>query len=313
MSSGELRVKGILSAPSSPSSSSSSSAPTPPSNSQHQIEVLDELVVSGNSALFRCHIPLNAQDYLQVVDWIEYPSELLLNYQTTSLANELRLFAADGAPSSNHLHRRQSQQLQEPLISVTLNNGSTLALGRYFFDPKTGNLHILNVDSGINYRSFRCRCKNKLTGELLVSTNKGKLIVTESQNALAPRLIASGMDSNQLNNNNYNYNRILYQEGELAILACNMQANPRAQVSWFRRVNEIEGEPIYLDVSSNSPTSSNTNNHNYNHNHNKRFVQVGNLLLIHRVSRNDSGPYVCHAKNAVGEGRLEMELMVRGK
>jgi len=81
------------------------------------------------------------------------------------------------------------------------------------------------------------------------------------------------------------------EEGELGLLSCNVQAFPRAQLHWFRRLGELESEQV-------EPGG--------------RFAQVANLLLIRRLHRNDSGAYLCRAKNSAGEQRLELELRVRG-
>lgn len=143
------------------------------------IEVLDELVVEGNSAVFRCKLPSGAQDYLEVLDWVEYPSELALTYQSTTLANANLLFRPAGASNAS-----AGQQLSQPSSSSSNQptTGSQIIAQpsqvSYFVAPKSGDLHILNVYSNFNYRSYKCRCKNKLTGELISSINKGKLIVS---------------------------------------------------------------------------------------------------------------------------------------
>lgn len=143
-----------------------------------QLEVLDELVVEGNSALLKCLIPSYAQEYLQVVDWIEYPSENLLSFQSTTLANANHLFAhpASKIQQKHNVHRRQQQQSQEQQQQLVSTNKTSI--GRYFVSPKSGDLHIVNVDISLSNRYYKCRCKNKLTGELITSTNKGKLIVS---------------------------------------------------------------------------------------------------------------------------------------
>ena len=101
---------------------------------------------------------------------------------------------------------------------------------------------------------------------------------------------------------------LVYEEGELAMLVCDLQAFSRVQLTWSRvrgaGGNSAESvadsiEPIEMGASSASAAAG--------------FAQVGNLLLINRAQRNHSGRYLCLAKNALGEERLEMELQVRGK
>lgn len=77
------------------------------------------------------------------------------------------------------------------------------------------------------------------------------------------------------------------------MLACNMHSLSRVQTSWLRRLNELEAEPVRTEGD--------------------KYAQVGHLLLINRLNRNDSGTYICQAKNVLGEERLEMELSVRGE
>lgn len=156
--------------PSSPSATQLTNA-----NQFIQLEVLDELVVEGNSALLKCLIPSYAQEYLQVVDWIEYPSETLLSFQSTTLANANHLFAHPSLKiqQKHNVHRRQQQQHQQQLVLT-----NKTSVGRYFVSPKSGDLHIINVDISLSNRYYKCRCKNKLTGEFITSTNRGKLIVS---------------------------------------------------------------------------------------------------------------------------------------
>lgn len=160
---------------------------TGPQPAAIQPEVHDELVIEGNNALFKCQLPFHARDQFQVLDWIEYPSELVHSFHSTTQANANQLFRPStatnsdpGLSSQQHLQRRH-----ETLESTSKTNGQTsptvdssTPLGRYFVGQKSGDLHILNVDSTFNYRSFKCRAKNKLTGDIIVSSNKGKLIVT---------------------------------------------------------------------------------------------------------------------------------------
>lgn len=83
-----------------------------------------------------------------------------------------------------------------------------------------------------------------------------------------------------------------HEEGELALLACSIQSHPRPQFTWFKRQSS---ELRSIGTSEGGSQ------------------QVGSLLLLRRVSRNDSGVYVCVAKNEAGEERAELELTVRAR
>lgn len=308
-----------------------------------QLEVLDELVIEGNSALFKCQIPAYASAFMQLLDWIEYPTESMLTVQSTTLANVPSLFSPPASPlasssrplaPSYHHHQPGSSVGQLNVRQSATSNFSSPS--RYFVNPKSGDLHILNVDSSFNYRSYKCRCKNKLTGEIIGSINKGKLIVSESHSPIAPRFAysssatlpvgslnsfttatatttttttafkhSSGLQTPTLSS--HSPSGFAYEEGELVLLACHLQAFPRAQISWYKRFNELES----VLISASTPGSADRGEDistKWN-----RFAQVANLLLIKQVERNDSGNYLCQAKNSIGEERAEMSLQVRGK
>lgn len=161
-----------------------------PISNQQQFapEVMDELVIEGNDAQFKCRIPvtlsisqqqqqhqqfalnnnnnnnllLSSKDQFQVLDWIEYPSEQVYSFQSTT---------QDYATTKLFAKSKQSTKFQSSDLQL-----------RYFVAPQSGDLHILQVDSSLNYRSFKCRVKNKLTGEIIMSQNKAKLIVTGEYN-----------------------------------------------------------------------------------------------------------------------------------
>lgn len=95
----------------------------------------------------------------------------------------------------------------------------------------------------------------------------------------------------------------VYMEGQLALLACNQQASPKAQVTWSKKVLDYTAgatSEILQPIDVSDPKTSG-------------FAQVSGLLLINRVHRNHSGFYVCQANNSAGEERLEVELLVRGE
>lgn len=162
--------------------------------------------------------------------------------------------------------------------------------------------------------------------------------------------------------NNLQLKGSTYEEGELALLSCNMQSHPRAQFTWFKRLdvggdsgsrrgsdgggsggtgtgNGLESQEqqqllavatsgnlvqINSNLAGGSATitdaaaattmmSSLLNGEQMETRAMNKYVQVANLLLINRLNRNDSGSYVCLAKNSAGEERQEIELLVRGK
>lgn len=238
------------------------------------IDVLDELVIAGNNAQFKCQIggshansiamlgassssssSLALRQMVYVYDWIESPTEHTFSAQTTTLSLHARaqLFSPSNAMSDEAVNNITKQQ-------------------RYLVDPKTGDLHILDVDTSLSYRSYRCRCRHRLTGELIGSQSRGKLIVTEARSPVAPRLsisqtsaatgdallpmsmMAPGNNGNEpaatinsywhLSNSAGSASGLLpaHEAGQLALLSCPLQAYPRAQYTWYRKSPGAIGE-----------------------------------------------------------------------
>lgn len=98
-------------------------------------------------------MPNQLKEHLQVLSWLEEPSSR--SYMVPS--NSYSQFGSFTVPFS-HI---------EPLI-----NGS-----QYLTLP-TGELYINKVDFSTAKKRFRCKIKNKLTGEIINSVNAGKLIIT---------------------------------------------------------------------------------------------------------------------------------------
>lgn len=307
-----------------------------------KIEVLDELAIEGNSVTFRCQVPAYASAYLQLLDWRESPTESTFAVHQGSLA---LLFAAPSASfkhsSSVHLARRQN--LNQTSSSSSLIQLASLQQQRYFVNPKTYELTILNVDASLHQRAYRCRCKNKLTGELLQSQNEGRLYLSESRAPFAPKLAsyqlksmasisgqqeAAFQDQQEHANkaNLLNANLLVYEEGETALLVCHHQAYPRARIGWFKRdlvsltdgLHETPLQAVQLDqdlalpalaneISNQTLMSASANTHQVL----SKYIQLSNLLLVSRLSRNDSGVYVCRASNLMGQDRFSMSIEVR--
>lgn len=90
---------------------------------------------------------------------------------------------------------------------------------------------------------------------------------------------------------------VVYEEGELALLHCNTQSFSgrfSTKFTWFRKTNLLQNGNQPLPIQSD------------------KYAQLGNLLLIAQINRNDSGIYVCQVKTSVGEEQLELELAVKG-
>lgn len=118
-----------------------------------QIEVPDEYVVLKSTAVFRCQVPNQLKEHLQVLSWLEEPGSHSYSVPSHSYAQ----YGSFSVPAS-HL---------EALI-----NGS-----QYLTLP-SGELYINRVDFNTAKKRFRCKVKNRLTGETITSVTAGKLIIT---------------------------------------------------------------------------------------------------------------------------------------
>ena len=118
-----------------------------------QIEVPDEYVTLKSTAVFRCQVPNQLKDQLQVLSWLEEPGSRSYVVPSHSFSQ----YSSFTIPSS-HL---------ESLI-----NGS-----QYLTLP-SGELYINLVDFTTAKKRYRCKVKNKITGETITSATAGKLIIT---------------------------------------------------------------------------------------------------------------------------------------
>lgn len=71
-----------------------------------------------------------------------------------------------------------------------------------------------------------------------------------------------------------------------------------ASYHWYRKDHSLDG-PLLGHASG--PDQA------------KRYSMIDGILLIHDVRVEDSGVYVCHVNNSMGEERAESQLKVRGK
>ncbi|RWS12489.1 cell adhesion molecule-like protein [Dinothrombium tinctorium] len=60
------------------------------------MEVYDEFIVSGNTAVFRCHIPSFVRDYLTITAWIEEPTGRTIQPTGTILASHTSITGVEG-------------------------------------------------------------------------------------------------------------------------------------------------------------------------------------------------------------------------
>ncbi|XP_054089324.1 cell adhesion molecule Dscam2 isoform X17 [Zeugodacus cucurbitae] len=117
----------------------------------YTVNVMDEAVLRGNSAILKCHIPSFVADFISVASWVE--------------DEEREIFTTnDGV-------------------------GHFDSDGKYLVLP-SGELHIREVGPEDGYKSYQCRTKHRLTGETRLSATKGRLVITEPVGSVSPKMTA---------------------------------------------------------------------------------------------------------------------------
>ncbi|XP_026814848.1 Down syndrome cell adhesion molecule-like protein Dscam2 isoform X2 [Rhopalosiphum maidis] len=212
----------------------------------YRSEVNNEYVIRGNSVVLKCSIPPFIADFVTIVSW-----------------------------QDNRGNVYEPSLIEENPVNL-LNNDD----GKYLVLP-SGELHIRDVTPEDGTKSYQCRTKHRLTGETRLSATKGRLVITDPQTSISPKI----------------------KKEELAILigkpfmieshvsmVCSAQGFP---VPYFRWYKFIEGsnkkQAVTLD---------------------DRIKQVSGTLIIREAKVDDSGKYLCVVNNSVGGESVETVLTV---
>ncbi|XP_063893535.1 cell adhesion molecule Dscam1 isoform X5 [Helicoverpa armigera] len=114
----------------------------------YTVNLMEENVLRGNSAIVKCHIPSFVTEYVTVSSWI----------------------ISEGEVDELEIQLDQSFNLE----------------GKYLVLP-SGELHIRDVGPEDGYKSYQCRTKHRLTGETRLSATKGRLVITEPVGRVPPK------------------------------------------------------------------------------------------------------------------------------
>ncbi|XP_046913808.2 cell adhesion molecule Dscam1-like [Dermatophagoides farinae] len=187
---------------------------------------------------------------------------------------------------------------------------------------------------------FRCQTKHMLSGNTKLSANYGRLIVTEPQTNMPPKIIAT---TSAISTNGGGEKPIIIANvGQTIELPCVAQAQPWPLFTWYRAtptsndfqsshhsllssviaVNRLQRLQVWKFQVPPNDKSIVINDKNellngdqyitpYRLSRAGRFVQVDSSLFIRDATVADSGLYVCVANNSLGEDRIEMELVVK--
>ncbi|XP_050561813.1 cell adhesion molecule Dscam2 isoform X39 [Spodoptera frugiperda] len=209
----------------------------------YAVNLMEEYVLRGNSAILKCHIPSFVSEYVTVISWIisEGDQELDIKLESTNNFDE----------------------------------------GKYLVLP-SGELHIRDVGPEDGYKSYQCRTKHRLTGETRLSATKGRLVITEPTNKIAPR-----KDSTK---HFEGWEVFTVSQMDVAYLTCQVAAYPSPVFRWYKFVEgTTRKQPVTLD---------------------DRVKQVSGTLIIKEAKVEDSGKYLCVVNNSVGGESVETVLTV---
>ncbi|XP_022815082.1 Down syndrome cell adhesion molecule-like protein Dscam2 isoform X1 [Spodoptera litura] len=208
----------------------------------YTVNLMEESVLRGNAAILKCHISTFVTEYVSVSSWIISEGE----------TDELEIKA-------------ESDDLE----------------GKYLVLP-SGELHIRDVGPEDGYKSYQCRTKHRLTGETRLSATKGRLVITEPTNKIAPR-----KDSTK---HFEGWEVFTVRQMDVAYLTCQVAAYPSPVFRWYKFVEgTARKQPVTLD---------------------DRVKQVSGTLIIKEAKVEDSGKYLCVVNNSVGGESVETVLTV---
>ncbi|XP_069356482.1 cell adhesion molecule Dscam1 isoform X9 [Maniola hyperantus] len=153
--------------------------------------------------------------------------------------------------------------------------------GKYLVLP-SGELHIRDVGPEDGYKSYQCRTKHRLTGETRLSATKGRLVITEPTNKIAPRKNSAIHFEG--------WEVFFVPQNDVAFLTCQVAAFPVPVFRWYKFIDgTARKQPVAL---------------------NDRVKQVSGTLIIKEAKVEDSGKYLCVVNNSVGGESVETVLTV---
>ncbi|XP_068082151.1 cell adhesion molecule Dscam2 [Anabrus simplex] len=174
-------------------------------------------------------------------------------------------------PSFVKDHVTVTSWLQEPAFNIY---PSTVSDGKYHMLP-SGELMILNITRGDALRTYRCRTHHQLTQEAVVSSNVGRIQLTDIRGTVPPIL-------------NEKLVMLTARVDDTVVVPCVAYANPRPRYRWFFRQKTHETP---LDEA-------------------ERYLVRDGTLVIPNVKESDAGAYFCNASNKEGSEVLELQLSV---
>ena len=229
-------------------------------DSQFNLEVFDEFVLAGNSVSLSCQAPASIAAQLDYLAWLK-DDKIIVSQEEERLAQRRRQkFAASGAADE------QAPVPWEPQVQ------------KYLMLPR-GQLYIRNATKA-DSAAYKCRARNRLTGQLVTSQISAQLVVDESRSKSELKVIKT----NPL---------VWVHENAQAFVCSYFQSYPVAKFTWFRESNQPNGERERLNLDL-MP----------------EMRQVDSCLLIQQAQLKHSTTYTCEANNGDSIARSSTKLVV---
>uniref|UniRef100_T1IV65 Ig-like domain-containing protein n=1 Tax=Strigamia maritima TaxID=126957 RepID=T1IV65_STRMM len=162
--------------------------------------------------------------------------------------------------------------IKDSVVSITSSNLNPNS--KYVLLP-TGELIIEDVDGNDALTTYRCQVLHRLTGEVKLS-NPGRLIVTESQGKVPPKIIFSNSN-------------LVITKNERLFLPCVASGHPTPDYIWSKETTSGNYENIYS---------------------NDRIEVGSGLLVIEKTQDTDSGRYMCMASNEVNSVKISIQVTI---
>ncbi|KAK4314719.1 hypothetical protein Pmani_014000, partial [Petrolisthes manimaculis] len=188
--------------------------------------VIDEDVLAGNSAIFKCMIPSFVADFVSVQSWTD--SEGLMytpGRQSSVVAQPYETRVADEFVIRGNaaILKCSIPSFVADFVNVqawVTDQGVTYYPSPHNYDGKylvlpSGELHIRSVTSEDGFKSYKCRTVHRLTQETRLSATAGRLVISEGVGLSAPRLPSRDRAHN-----------FQVESGLTTTLLCEAQAHP---------------------------------------------------------------------------------------
>ncbi|KAF9805905.1 hypothetical protein SFRURICE_013881 [Spodoptera frugiperda] len=157
----------------------------------YTVNLMEENVLRGNSAIVKCHIPSFVTEYVTVSSWIisegdvayavNLMEEYVLRGNSAILKCHIPSFVSEYVTVISWIISEGDQELD-----IKLESTNNFDEGKYLVLP-SGELHIRDVGPEDGYKSYQCRTKHRLTGETRLSATKGRLVITEPMGRVSPK------------------------------------------------------------------------------------------------------------------------------